>query len=84
MQKSFKWSTIGFFSVSESKVIAKLQKKVKQEVAQFSSTKIVQTKRDMCLEICAPKTVSPKIICGKYSVKNYLIKLLGLKTITIF
>ena len=30
------------------------------------------------------KTVSPKIICGKSSVKNYLVTLIGSKKLTIF
>ena len=44
LKKSFKWGTVGFFSVSESKVIEKSKKKVKQEVVQFLPTKIVQKK----------------------------------------
>ncbi len=66
LKKSFKWDTVGFFSLSESKVIAKLKKKkLKQEFAQSLPTKIVQ-KKYVCLEFFLPKTTSPKIIYGKF------------------
>jgi hypothetical protein len=35
VKKSLKWGTVGFFSVSESKVIKQTKKKLKQEFAQF-------------------------------------------------
>ena len=41
-------------------------------------------KKYMCLEVRVPKTVGPKIICGKSNVKDYLIKLIGSKKLTIF
>lgn len=34
-------------------------------------------KKNMCFEVCVPKTLGVKIICGKSSLKNYLVLLLG-------
>ena len=35
VKKSLKWGTVGFFRVSESKVIVKSKKRLKKEFAQF-------------------------------------------------
>ena len=54
MKKSFKCGTLGIFSVSESKVIAKLKKRAKSKnknLHNFCRQKIVQKK------VCLPKKI---------------------------
>ena len=63
MKKSFKRGTVGVFSVSESKVIAKFEKKVKTRIYTIFVDKNCAKKKYMCSEVCVPKTISPEIIC---------------------
>ena len=70
LKKSFKWGTVGFFSVSESKVIEKSKKKVKQEVVQFLPTKIVQKK-----STCVWRSVYQKLQALKLFVENPVSKI---------